>query len=324
MSVEIITTLIASVLGVVVGAVANYLLTKKKVHAEIKKLEAETEKTKIEAAKLSTELDKLSSQGDVSSINVDQPLTYPFVERFTKSGLAQAYRIPVDNSTRDQRTKELIVEEMAGSKKFRLAANSGYSYLNPNGKVWVEANLGNLITKGEADIIVVLESPFASFAVTRAIANKVDHHHWQEKQNPEDLIELLQYPNVSIRVTEEAVNCSLFMTSKAVLYDPYLWALFSPHSRTENKFWVFEFDRVSEPQHDCYGLLEKHFDFLFHYSTPIEEVLHTPEVGSQPKYGKDFYYFFKKNPDLALNKYNSLTKKFQTSIRARLSMEQQR
>ncbi len=242
------------------------------------------------------------------------------IDQLTKSGLVQAYRIPINNHAREQRVRELITEEMTTNRELRLVASSGYNYINPNGKVWVDAGLGKLITKGEINITVILESPFAPFAITRAIANKVDHHHWQEKQNPVDLIDLLQYPNVSIRVTDEAVNCSLFLTSQAIFYDPYLWALDSPHSRTENKFWVFEFDRVSNIEYDCYSLLEKHFDFLLHYSIPLEEVLHTPEAGSRLKRGRDFYYFFKTNPDLALNKYYSLTKEFQAIVRARLNM----
>jgi hypothetical protein len=55
MSTEIVTTLIASILGVVIGATANYLFAKKKMDAEIRKIEAETEKTKIEAEKLRAE-----------------------------------------------------------------------------------------------------------------------------------------------------------------------------------------------------------------------------------------------------------------------------
>ncbi len=52
MPIELINTLVASVLGVVIGAVANYFFTKKKMDAEIQKLEAETEKTRIESARL--------------------------------------------------------------------------------------------------------------------------------------------------------------------------------------------------------------------------------------------------------------------------------
>jgi hypothetical protein len=73
MSIQIITTLISSVLGVIVGAVANYLLTKKKVNAEIKKLEAETEKTRIEAVKLSNELDdKYKLETSLNRTNKDE------------------------------------------------------------------------------------------------------------------------------------------------------------------------------------------------------------------------------------------------------------
>jgi hypothetical protein len=242
----------------------------------------------------------------------------PWNEQFARSGLVHAYRIPVDNLTREKRVRELINQERSSSRKLRLLANSGFSYLNPNGKVWIEAGLGKLIMSGEIEITVVLESPFSPFAVTRAIANKVDHHHWQEKQQPHDLVELLQYPNVTLKVTEEAVNCSLFLTNQAIFYDPSLWALPSPSSRTENKFWVFEFDRVNDPDYDCYWLLEKHFDFLLQRSVPLEEVLHAPKADASMPRGSAFYLFFKGNPDLALNRYYLQTKKFQDTVRTQL------
>lgn len=62
MSTEIIISVVASILGIIVGAGANYLVTKNKVAAEIRKLEAETGKTNMEAAKLSRELAELASQ----------------------------------------------------------------------------------------------------------------------------------------------------------------------------------------------------------------------------------------------------------------------
>jgi hypothetical protein len=207
-----------------------------------------------------------------------------------------------------------------GNKKLCLTASSGHSYLSPNGAVW-QARLGQLITDGIVEMTVVLESPFSDFAVTRAVANRVKHHQWEEKQIPEDLVELLQYPNISIRVTEEVTTCSLFLTSQAVYYDPYLWALPDAPGRTENNFWVFEFDRVEEPEYDCYMLLERHFDFLFHHSVPLEQVLHTPKRGSPLPLGKDFCKLFKRSPEVALNRYEVLTEKFRQDMKARLQGE---
>jgi len=236
-------------------------------------------------------------------------------QQLAKCGLVHAFRIPIDNPSRLNRVRELIEQEAKGNRKLRLAASSGFSYLNPIGPVWADAGLGKLITDGVVDMVVVLESPFSHFALTRALANGVEHHQWQEKQTPENLVTLLQYPNVSIRVTDMAVNCSLFLTSQAVYYDPYLWGLPHAGERTENKFWVLEFTRISDKDCDCYTLLEKHFEFLLRYSVPLEEVLHAPKKDSQLPRGVDFYRFLKENPVLALDRYEALTKEFRQNVR---------
>ena len=180
--------------------------------------------------------------------------------------------------------------------------------------MWADAGLGQLITAGVMDIVAVLESPFSDFALTRALANGVDHHHWQEKQTPENLINLLQHPNVTIRVTDRSVNCSLFLTGQAVYYDPYLWALPYPGARAENNFWVLEFTRGEDGDRDCYALLEKHFDFLLSYSVPLEEVLHAPANGSQCPHGKEFFDFFMTDHQAALNRYRTLTREFTKKV----------
>jgi hypothetical protein len=228
-------------------------------------------------------------------------------------GLANAFRIP-PNAPRLERVRELIEQEVDTGRRLRLAASSGFSYLHPNGPVWAEARLGRLITTGVVDIVAVLESPFSDFALTRALANGVDYHHWYEKQVPENLVTLLQYPNVTIRVTDRSVNCSLFLTSQAVYYDPYLWALPFPGGRTENNFWVLEFTRVEGADRDCYALLEKHFQFLFSYSVPLEEVLHAPPSGSQCPHGKEFVDFFMNHRKVALNRYHALTREFTEKV----------
>lgn len=235
-------------------------------------------------------------------------------QQLTGSGLANAFRIPRDNASRLERVRELINQEDGTGRHLRLAASSGFSYLNPNGPVWADAGLGQLITKGVMDIVAVLESPFSDFAVTHALANGVDHHHWQEKQTPENLVNLLQYPNVTIRVTDRSVNCSLFLTSQAVYYDPYLWALPFPGARAENNFWVLEFTRGNGGDRDCYALLEKHFQFLLSYSVPLEEVLHAPASGSQCPHGKEFLDFFMTHRQVALNHYQAGTREFTKKV----------
>ncbi len=234
--------------------------------------------------------------------------------QLTGCGLANAFRIPSDNWSRLERVRELINHEVDTGRRLRLAASSGFSYLHPNGPVWADAGLGRLITTGVMDMVAVLESPFSDFALTRALANGVAHHHWQEKMPPEDLVALLKYPNVKIRVTDRSVNCSLFLTSQAIYYDPYLWALPFPDARTENKFWVLEFTKVEDRGRDCYALLERHFDFLLSYSIPLEELLHAPPSGSQCPLGKEFFDFFTTHRKLALNRYRTLTREFTEKV----------
>lgn len=256
-----------------------------------------------------------SSQGKLLDRDSIQQLDY--------SGLTRAFRIPGDNGIRLERVCHLIKEEVAkGNGTIRLTASSGYSYLNPNGPVWKSAGIGELIDRGKIQHLeVILESPFTAFAETRATANNVAHHQWEEKQVITHLVELLKYPNVDLRVTSESITCSLFFTSKAVYYDPYLWSLPATLGRTENNFWVFEFDKVTDPTHadmDCYGLLEGHFEFLQKNSISLERLLHKPEQGAKIPRKEQFFRMYDKNPELALNNYNMLTKDFHERIKKRL------
>jgi hypothetical protein len=61
MQTEIITALISSLIGGLLVAVVNYLLTKNKTQAETAKLKAEAEKIKAEADKIRVEVAKLSN-----------------------------------------------------------------------------------------------------------------------------------------------------------------------------------------------------------------------------------------------------------------------
>lgn len=250
-------------------------------------------------------------------------LDHDSFQQLNRSGLAHAFRIPVDNRARLDRVCHLIKEEVEkGSGHLRLTASSGHSYLNPNGPVWESAGIGKLIESGKIrHLEVILESPFTSFAETRAIANNVTHHQWEEKQIIAHLVELLKYPNVELRVTPEAITCSLFFTSKAVYYDPYLWSQPNALGRTENNFWVFEFDKVTDPTNvnmDCYGLLEGHFEFLRKGSLALEKLLYKPDQNGKVPRKELFVRLFGKSPEMALNNYNQLTAEFHERIKKRL------
>jgi hypothetical protein len=245
------------------------------------------------------------------------------IQQLKHSGLTRAFRIPVDNNIRLVRVCDLIREEVdKGNGCLRLAASSGYSYINPNGPVWKSAGIGSLIENGEIKKLeVVLESPFTSFAETRALANNVVNHQGEEKQIMGHLVELLKYPNVDLRVTGESITCSLFLTSQAVYYDPYLWSLPEVLARTENNFWVLEFDKVTNPKlanMDCYGLLERHFEFLQKNSIALEKLLHHPEPGAKAPRKEQYCRLFEKNPELALNNYTTRTMEFHEHIKKRM------
>jgi hypothetical protein len=271
---------------------------------------------RIEAKPATLDVDEIKTNNE--NISVFQANKDP-LNALAKNGCTNVFRIPSDNSRRLEQVCELIdLEVKHGHRKLRLTASSGYSYLDPHGPVW-KAKLGKLVTRGDVSIFVILESPFSQFAMTRALANKVAYHHWEDRQGPNHMIELLQYPNVTLRVTNETVNCSLFFSSQAVYYDPYLWAL--PHSggRTENNFFVFEFQKVANPSQGCYGLLEKHFEFIAHNSIPLEELLHEPSAGSVLPRGLDFFNFFKRDALSALNLYNRKNDEFHRYAQERLA-----
>jgi len=61
MSIEIITSLISSIIGGLLVAVVNHLFTKKKNDAETEKIKAEAEKIRAEAEKVRVEINKLNS-----------------------------------------------------------------------------------------------------------------------------------------------------------------------------------------------------------------------------------------------------------------------
>jgi TIR domain len=240
-----------------------------------------------------------------------KPFEPDSAKRLVNEGLARAFRIPEDdqNGRRLTRVRELIEEEARTNKRLRLIASSGFSYLHTNGQVWKTAGLGELITSGQIEIAVVLESPFSHFAMT----NQINQNQWEDKQSVSALVSLLKYPNVSLRVTDFAVNCSLFMTSSAVYYDPYIWALPFPGGRTENNFWVLEFENTDKHR-NCYWLLGTHFDFLRSKSIPIEDFLHRAENGKATPNGMSFYDFYLENPQVALNRYNKLNKEFSKTL----------
>jgi hypothetical protein len=182
------------------------------------------------------------------------------------NGLVRLFRIPDDNEQRLNRLKELLSEGQNGG--FRLLANSGFSYLHPAGTVWKQG-LKDVISGG-AQFSVVLASPFSSYAETRALANWVTQHQWQEK-GLDAALKKFRYPNVTIKVTAHPVECSLFFAGESVHYDPYQWGRAEAHDRTENHFWVFEFRKTGARFKDPYILLEKHFEFLEGQSTPLRE-----------------------------------------------------
>jgi hypothetical protein len=181
-------------------------------------------------------------------------------------GLVRLFRIPDENEERLNRVKELLNE--GKDRGLRLLASSGFSYLHPEGIVWKEG-LKEVISGG-LPFSVVLASPFSSFAETRALANWVTHNQWQEK-GLDAALKAFRHTNVTIRVTEHPVECSLFLAGDSVHYDPYVWGRTEANDRTENRFWVLEFRKTGARFRDPYILLEKHFEFLWKQSTPLRE-----------------------------------------------------
>ena len=200
----------------------------------------------------------------------------PLPEILSQCGLKNAFRIPIDDHKRDIRVAELIANERSKiePRYFRLLASSGFNYLHKVGRVW-RAGLGDAITDDKIKFSVVLESPFSAFSYARALASQERKHQWKEKMDLDQIEKLENMENVNIRVTEYPINCSLFFTSEAVFYDPYLWSKPKKAEPVENHFWVFDFEKKSESLDDfeCYHLLKLHFDFLYKESTPLLDFL---------------------------------------------------
>jgi len=191
------------------------------------------------------------------------------VDSLSRSGVVNAFRIPVEDHERENRVHRLVQDEcLTKSKHFRLLASSGYNYLHPHGKVW-KLGLGSAIENGSVSLYAVLASPFSEFAFARAVANHVAYDQWENRGMLKHLESLSEKQNVELRVTPHPVNCSLFLTSVAIFYDPYLWGRPGEAIPTENNFWVIEFQRASLSSYDCYGLLEQHFSFLWNTATPL-------------------------------------------------------
>jgi hypothetical protein len=85
MSIEIITSLISSVIGGLLVAIINQLFTKKKNEAETEKLKAEAEKIKAEAEKVRVEIKKLNStveQANYYAIAKDEAVRFDGTKGF--------------------------------------------------------------------------------------------------------------------------------------------------------------------------------------------------------------------------------------------------
>ena len=205
--------------------------------------------------------------------------TPDYIKTFRKSGLENAFRIKKQNPQRETKVYKLVSEELnrGGHRCFRLVASSGYNYLDVRGNVWSHG-LQKAIENG-VEFKVVLESPFSEHAYARALASKIDVHHWADKVKIGHLEEISKkYKNLTIRVTSFPVNCSLFFTSENVFYDPYLWALPQKEERVDNHFWVLNFKNLGKNKEipdgfECYNLLGLHFDFLFEHGVPLNDFL---------------------------------------------------
>jgi len=193
---------------------------------------------------------------------------------FERCGLVSVFKIPEHDTFRQDRVKKIISAEANDSEpRFSLLASSGRSYLHPLGPVWDKFGLREAILKTGARMDVVLQSPFSDFGYARALACKVHHHHWEELLCVEDLSELSHRAKVRVRVSRLPINCSLFITRRSIIFDPYLWACPADGKRIENHFWVFEFKPTGKTAEDSYSLLTKHFRFLFDQGIALKNFL---------------------------------------------------
>jgi len=191
--------------------------------------------------------------------------------------IANVFRIPKENSKRDDRMMEILSET---SVSYSLLGLSGFNYVHSQGKNWnfgIKRHLEDgrpmrlLLAHPEGD-----EAKIRKRAEARQNAGaflKVPLSRLEELQS--------RYPNLEVRLATLSIYCSLFFTDRSVLYDPYHLGYSAGDESGQNLFVVIEFTKGQ-----CYQLLLSHFEFLWNdpsTATLLEVIGRFPKKGDGGK-----------------------------------------
>lgn len=176
------------------------------------------------------------------------------------------FKIPAENKIRDQRMKEVFLQNTG---HMYLLSRTGSSYLHHVGPNWncqagddiegvgVESKLEQGV-----QVVVILENPYSENGTIRHRADEVPGP-WRDLSwiRIKELTD--KYTNLKIYFTSAPIHCSLFLTDNSVFYDPYHFGKLKKWETSKNNFLVIEFEKCkdsNEPK--FYELLKRHFDFV--------------------------------------------------------------
>lgn len=161
---------------------------------------------------------------------------------------------------RNAATRKLIEE----GNRFALLAESGASFIDPAiRRHW--DTLKQKLDQGSIFRLLILD-PFCTSKSIRNERNGIKGT-LDPKLRLERLLELSKVysDNVEIRVTSEPY-CSLFITDKGLMYDPY--HLGKESGRIENYFLALQISKSGDEK--AYWLLNSHFEALWERGMPLE------------------------------------------------------
>lgn len=199
---------------------------------------------------------KLSEHGPILKLLQDlERKQTNLARRFESWGIDQVFnmRFPDEIDERNRVNRTLISE----GNDFCLLAETGASYINPE----VRRHWDSLKMRLDAGcrFRILIIDPLCSSKQLRNQVNRVEG-----KIDPKLRIDILKNlerdygPRVEVRFTSE-IYCSVFITDKAIIYDPY--HIGREDRRIENYFIAMQISNVGEAK--AYWLLRSHFDTLW-------------------------------------------------------------
>ncbi len=185
------------------------------------------------------------------------------IKELERNGIINHYFM--DNYESKNKRNSETAKAIDEANEMFLIAETGKSYLDiPTDRHW--KNIKERLNKG-VHFKVLLINPYCT---NKQVRNKLNNIAGVDRKlDIESLITLNnKYENLEIRFTDQ-VYCSLFITDKYMIYDPY--HLGRTTDRIENNFIAIEF-KNDNPK---YNILKSHFNNCWNFSESFEEVIET-------------------------------------------------